>query len=391
MSLDGQIISKAEQFVREYLNEHLPSRRLYHNFEHAREVADVSAQLANAAYLSHGQSMSLMLAAWFHDCGYANAPGDIAAGSILLLDVFLRDNPTEPEIIDGARELIKFIHSGAEPKTLVEELFFDANYSYIGRKRFFNRSELLRIENETFEGRKLPLFEWQSLLMDTLVNHRFRTPWAQARFTGRQNKNIVKQRELKNKAMIKSTRKRTGKDFGRGVDTLYRVTLRNHINLSRIADGKANMIISINTLVLSIIITAGAFGFSLDQLTLQESLTYLIPVIMLMLTALATIILAVFSALPKVAGENFDMEDVRQHKLSILFFGNFLQLSREQFVDHLRDLKRDQEVLYDDLSRDLYNLGAVLAKKYRLLSLSYKVFIIGLAISILTFFALYLI
>ncbi len=228
-------------------------------------------------------------------------------------------------------------------------------------------------------------------MLDKLVTQKFYTAAGQDRFTGRLVKNIARQRDLTNQAQTKTTRKKTGKDFGRGVDTLYRVTLRNHINLSRIADGKANMIISINTVVLSIIITAGAFGFSLEQFSIQASLTYIIPVLMLMATALATIVIAVLSAIPKVVTDDFTIEDVKAHKVSILFFGNFLRLSKDDFVEHLRELKRDEEVLYDDLSRDLYNLGAVLQRKYRLLSISYRVFIAGMILSFLAFVILYLI
>ena len=96
-----------------------------------------------------------------------------------------------------------------------------------------------------------------------------------------------------------------------------------------------------------------------------------------------------FSALPKVAGEEFTKEDVKQHKVSLLFFGNFLRISKPKFVSHLRDLKKDQELLYDDLSRDLYNLGGVLQKKYRLLNISYRIFIGGLVASFIAFLLSY--
>ena len=100
--------------------------------------------------------------------------------------------------------------------------------------------------------------------------------------------------------------------------------------------------------------------------------------------------IAVLSAIPKVVTDTFTLEDVKAHKVSILFFGNFLRLSKDEFVEHLRELKRDEEVLYDDLSRDLYNLGAVLQRKYRLLSISYRVFIAGMILSFLAFVILYL-
>jgi hypothetical protein len=204
-------------------------------------------------------------------------------------------------------------------------------------------------------------------------------------YSKRKNKNIASQRESLIDARKIATRKKTGKDFGRGVDTIYRVTLRNHINLSSIADGKANMIISINTLVLSILITATSAGFGFSEDYFIQNRRFIFPVLLLMLTSLLAITFAVFSAIPKVSGQEFTEEDVKSHKVSLLYFGNFLKIPKEEFVGYLRDLKHDQEVLYDDLSRDLYNLGAVLSKKYRLLTIYYRLFVGGLGLSFLVF------
>ena len=73
-----------------------------------------------------------------------------------------------------------------------------------------------------------------------------------------------------------------------------------------------------------------------------------------------------------------------------MYFGNFLKIPKDEFVGYLRDLKEDQAILYDDLSRDLYNLGEVLQKKYRLLTYAYRVFVGGLALSFFAFLIAFL-
>jgi len=146
------------------------------------------------------------------------------------------------------------------------------------------------------------------------------------------------------------------------------------------------MIISINTLVLSILITVSTTQLSFSNLSASENVYLLAPIIVLMLTALSTIIFAVFSAMPKASGNTFEEIDVKKHKVSMLFFGNFLQIPKDRFVDHLNSLKENQELLYDDLSRDLYNLGVVLKKKYHLLNISYTLFVGGLVLSLIALF-----
>jgi len=64
------------------------------------------------------------------------------------------------------------------------------------------------------------------------------------------------------------TQKAAKKGPGRGVETMYRSAYRNHINLSSIADNKANMMISINTIIMSLIIAVigSVFTFTGSEL-----------------------------------------------------------------------------------------------------------------------------
>lgn len=380
-----EILVKAQQYVKTYLLEHLTPAFHYHNFAHAEEVFEVSLDLSRDAGLPPQKMERIALAALFHDTGYAVDPSDSSAKSAEVAKNFLQDRNYSEKGIERVMNLIKSIQARTKPADDAERILRDANYSFFGRKRFFRRIRLLRLEKEQLSGESISDDHWNEYVLERMVNHQYFTQWAQDRFSKRLDSNIERQRREIEKSSQRVIRKRTGKDFGRGVDTLFRVTLRNHNNLSRIADGKANMIISINTLVLSILITAGAAGISMDPNSFSTNYGLIAPVLMLMLTSLITIVFAVLSAIPNVSGAKFSYEDVRNHKVSVLFFSNFLKLEKGQFVDHLRELKRDQEVLYDDLSRDLYNLGAVLKKKYGLLTIAYRVFVIGLLMSFSTF------
>jgi HD superfamily phosphodiesterase len=389
MADSTDILTLARTHVQAFLLEHLPPGYLYHNFSHAEEVAEVCESLATKAGLPADQQEVLILAAWFHDCGYAKSPEEVGAGSETVAQAFLQKQNYPEQKTREVLELIRKLHARESPKSPSEKILFDANRSYLGRKRFSRRSKLLRLEKQHVQDKKISLDEWNQHVLQELSQHKFHTLWAQERFADRLNRNIVDQRKMAQDALKISTRKKTGKDFGRGVDTLYRITLRNHINLSRIADGKANMIISINTLVLSILITAGTAGISFGSEGLLANIKYTLPVFILMLSSLTTIVFAVLSATPKLLIAKINKEDIKQHKVSLLFFGNFLQLDKHEFVEHLRELKTDQELLYDDLSKDLYNLGAVLKRKYRLLSIAYRVFLGGLVLSFLVFLSLY--
>jgi Family of unknown function (DUF5706) len=46
---------------------------------------------------------------------------------------------------------------------------------------------------------------------------------------------------------------------------------------------------------------------------------------------------------------------------------------------------KDSDLLYGNMARDLYNLGKVLDRKYRLLSISYNIFMVGFVSTVVLF------
>jgi hypothetical protein len=110
----------------------------------------------------------------------------------------------------------------------------------------------------------------------------------------------------------------------------------------------------------------------------------------LLLGSLASVVYAILSAIPKVTSKTIDKQKLEDGKVSLLYFGNFLRIPKEKFVDYLKKLKSDQETLYDSMSLDLYNLGEVLERKYKLLTISYNIFMTGLILTVLAFISIFI-
>ncbi len=168
----------------------------------------------------------------------------------------------------------------------------------------------------------------------------------------------------------------------RGISDMFRTTYRTHISLSGIADNKSNMMISINGIIISIIIAS-------ISPKIDSNPWLLIPTAVLLLTCLGSMVYAVLSARPRVSKEVVSLEDVRENRANILFFGNFYTMPREDYVEGLEELMVDSNRLYDNMARDIHGLGVVLAKKYTLLRVSYNIFMIGLVLSVLSFIAVF--
>lgn len=390
MSEDKEIVQRAKKYVLN-IYQNADESLVMHSFYHSREIMQVCLEITEEEEFPEKQTEELLIAAWFLFTGFTRNYESAFSESVEICKGFLENEGYPTDRTEKVLELIRSASPDRKPATDLEKYLHDAQWSFLGRKRFFRMAELWRIEIQKQTGEKQPPDKWNKKMKDLLVNHQFYSKWAIERYSDRKNKNILKQISNITDTKKKTRRQKTGKDFGRGIDTLYRNTLRGHLDLSSIADGKANMMISINALILSILITAGSATISISQLRIEENLQFIVPTLILMVSSLGAIIFAVLSAIPRYGNDEFKLEDVKDHNISMLFFNNFLNLKQEDFVDYLDDLKRDQNLLYDDLAKDVYNLGKALKKKYSLLNIAYKLFVIGIALSFIAFLTLLLV
>ena len=173
----------------------------------------------------------------------------------------------------------------------------------------------------------------------------------------------------------KKKKKPTGLGTSRGIETMFRTSYRVHQDLVGLADAKANIMISVNGLIISI--TLAALAPRMGGLPLL-----VLPVSILLVGCLIALVYAVLAARPRVSNQPLTLDDIERNDANILFFGNFVNLSEEDFVEGMRDLMMTPDHLYINMVRDLYGLGQVLKKKFNLLRISYTVFMFALIIGV---------
>lgn len=159
---------------------------------------------------------------------------------------------------------------------------------------------------------------------------------------------------------------------------MFRTSLKNHMELSAIADNKANMMLSVSALVLSIVISSLASK-------LDKHSELIVPTIFIVLVCLVTIVLATLSTSPKITGGKFSTDDVKKRKANLLFFGNFHKMKLDDYDWGMKEMMKDKEYLYSSLIRDLHSLGVVLARKYQFLRWCYMIFMYGMIMAVLAF------
>ena len=120
----------------------------------------------------------------------------------------------------------------------------------------------------------------------------------------------------------------------RGVETVFRTSYRVHMDLSSLADAKANIMISINGIIISIIIAS--ISPKIDSNTFL-----LIPTSILLLSCLISIVFAVLAARPRVSSNVVTLEDFRSQQCNVLFCGNYVSMPEEDFIEGMTDLMED--------------------------------------------------
>jgi hypothetical protein len=194
----------------------------------------------------------------------------------------------------------------------------------------------------------------------------------------KQNKQIQKLKKEETKAKLKAEYKNNNPE--RSIQTMFRVTLRNHMKLSDIADTKANILLSVNAIIISL-----ALANLVPKLDAVSNKHLLIPSLILILFSVASIILSIMSTRPNVTSGEFTEDQVEKREVNLLFFGNFHKMPFEQFKWGMKEIIKDKDYVYESMMLDLHLLGKVLQRKYFLLRLTYTVFMIGIIVSVISF------
>ena len=388
------IIKKAENFVLELFESHKKETLEYHNVDHTRTVVVRCKEIAAQYELSEKDLAVLYIAAWFHDTGHLfvePAIHEIKSNELMKKFFALQGIETD-DIVPLIEGCILATRVPQAPKTLPEQIICDADTYHLGTKEFKTSNK--KLKKEYISRKLIPAdIDWNKQSLEFLELHRYFTPYCKELLEEGKQKNIERLREKSLKTEIKAPaapdpekkaaidpkeEKNNANLLNKGIQTMLRLTSDNHLELSGMADGKANILISVNSIIISVILSV-----LLRRLEIDTYLT--IPTIIFLVFSLVTIVISILATRPKISGGRFSKEDIMTKKTNLLFFGNFHKATLAEYEWGMREMMKDQDYLYGALIKDIYFLGVVLGRKYKLLRLAYSVFMVGIIISVLAF------
>jgi len=384
----SQLVDDSLGFVTGLFASSLPSTCLYHNLTHTKRVLKSTKEIIVNSNLNDEEIEVLQLAAILHDTGYIKGSANHEIVSAEIATKFLQEHAVDESVIEQVTSCILATKLDAEPKTTLEKIIRDADASHFAKYYFQEASELLRLELKLQGIKDYSRKDWlEGNIKMLTTKHKYYSEYAIQHWNPKKEENLVQtindKKTVKNEdeKEIKELKKiQKDKDPEKAIQSVFRITLKNHIKLSDIADTKANILLSVNAIIISI-----ALSNLIPKLD-NASNSYLIaPTLIFIIFTVVSIVLSIIATRPNVTSGKFTKEDVKNKRVNLLFFGNFHKMTLQEYQWAMNEMLRDKEYIYSSMSKDLYFLGLVLQRKYSILRLTYTIFMTGIIVSVIAF------
>jgi putative nucleotidyltransferase with HDIG domain len=394
-----ELSRKVQQYVQAVFESRKDKSLLYHNLAHTQKVAKAALRIADHYQLNERDLFIVTTAAWFHDIGYLDDFDHHEIKGVQVAVAFLREHGVLEEITQAVSNCILATRMPQSATNRLEEIVCDADMFHLGSEEFTENNKLLRKEIEIKRKISISKDEWRNNTILFLEAHRYYTDYCQSLLNGKKNqileslkaKTAEKDAPLLVRGMATtlppkdspaSKRKKDDRPDrpDRGIETMFRITSGNNQRLSDMADNKAQIMITVNSIILSAII-------SLLLRKLEENAFLQWPTYLMLATSVLTIIFSILATRPNLPPGTFSQSDLDEKKVNLLFFGNFFRMNLEDYTAGMLQVMDDRNFLYRTLIKDVFSQGVVLGRKYKLLRISYNIFMYGLVASVIAFIA----
>ncbi|WP_199136642.1 Pycsar system effector family protein [Pedobacter sp. ASV12] len=388
---------EVEKHVLAYFSTHHDEKLVYHNLDHTRDVVKATTQIANHYQLNDKDFFIVYTGAWFHDTGYFEAPTSHEQKSAELAGNFLKEHEVPADVRDAVAQVILSTKMPQKPTNQLENILCDGDLFHLGGENFRKKGKLMHKEIELLYNKHISKIEWRKKDIAFLETHHYHTDYCNLLLNDQKAKNIAKLKaklvedeaeqglantnELVANEEPKQEKLRKNKDKERpdkGIETMFRITSGNNQRLSDMADNKSQLLITVNSIILSLIV-------SLVLRRLEDNAFLIVPTFILLMVALSCIIFAILATRPSIPNGVFTDNDLDRKKVNLLFFGNFYKMALQDYSRGMIKVMNDKEFLYGTLITDVYSQGVVLGRKYKLLRTAYNIFMYGLITAVLAY------
>ncbi len=380
---DNDLVQKASEHVFELFRSAKPEVPLvYHGFRRTRELVDACKDVAKGCKLADGDVDVVLLAAWFHDAGFAAGFDADRRRSVEICREFLVRHEGRKSLADrviacldgpdGARR---------QPERALQDVLHDGLLIQLAHKNYLEDSELLRLELERRKGRLYSDVEGTQHCISFIDSHPYRTRYAQLEYNDRRAANLVRlhkmlRRQVEEAGEERAEQAKISKGVGKTVESIFYYLTKIQVGLVGLADRRTSTMIHVNAIMISIVI-----GLLLRRI---ESERYLLaPTLVLLMVNLVAIFVSIYSM--RSARASMLRDEARVHDANLLLFTNDVALSLPEYFERMNRMALDVPGLQKAMIEHLYFVRRMLSDRQRALRITYDIFIYGLALSLIVF------
>jgi len=403
-------LQEVELYVTKIVAEEFSEKIVFHDMEHIHHVISGVKRIAKSENVSDESKEIVLLAAWLYSLGFRNIqdsnkfkiPYDFFESctlkSIDESKAYLDSIAYPKDKISQVVAVLSDASAKSTPQSILGKILADAitiEWSVKKSKKRINARYQEFLLLDIFQIGKKGYYQ---AMLEYLKNHTYFTTIGQTEFRPKklelikkiekEQKGLTQQQEhllskelgiteQEVKKLKKSLKKASGRD-DRGIQTMFRTTSRNHYTLYQMVDRKANILISVNAIILSLII--GRILGSMESFCIHSA-----PLLFLTISSVISITFAVLSILPSKTHGEFSEEEVRSKRGNLLFFGNYHNMTFKDYNWGMLQMLNDSDYLYTSMIRDLYYFGQQLQVKYMKIRIALVVFIVGIALTSILF------
>jgi len=408
--MKNKYIKQAEKYATKIILDEFSDKLVRHNMAFQRRIIKGIKEIGAAEGITPEELDCVLIAGWLSQLGFKdlekllaeNTEEDffincykctesIAQTFLEEIDYPISDRQVVLKILDDSKPF-----STADTKlsnVLVDAITIDWGKSK-SNKRIKEQYEELLLTNSTELGTNNFLIRSIKFLKE----HNYRTNYAKENLRPKKQALILKL-EKESKGFTRSENSVMTKELGitddelkklkkslvsvkgrdeRGIQTMFRTTSRNHYTMIQMVDRKANIMISVNAIILSLILSR-AIGI-IDTFCIHNS-----PLLLMLLSSIISIIFAIIAIIPTTTHGSFSEQEVRNKEGNLLFFGNYHKMKFREYEWGMLQMLNDSNYLYSSLIRDQFFLGLKLQRKHWHIRISLAVFLIGFVTAVIAF------
>jgi len=389
------IIQLTEEYVLGIFEHDLPPNLYYHDLNHTMSVRQTALTLGAHYEIGEANMEAMEIAALLHDTGYVRAYTGHEKVSGELAVEFLKSHNYPEDRIALVLNLIDATKLVYEPKNLLQKIIKDSDLNNLGQGKYMKTIANLRHEMKVFLDQEYEDAAFMEMNLGFMDGHSYFTEKASELFDGKKAKNrkkVVKALKaiISEKKEKKKERKRKGKialtdsiNSNKSAQMMFKTALRNHIDLTSIADNKANIMLTINAGIITV-------SLSLLAPVISANPKMVFPISILLTTCVATIIYATLTTRPIKTKGMTAVKSIEGGPTNLFFYGNFYKMGFKEYKAGIKLVLDDENKLDDSIISDLFYLGKALGNKFMQLRTCYLIFMVGMTLSVIAFAILFI-